>query len=74
MAVKLKILVILYLYYTNFIATNIFLWLISKLKNFKCEKLTLIWFLIHYIASKHREMFTAFFPTKIGFVRFATCQ
>ena len=74
MAVKLKILIILYLYYTNFIATNIFLWLISKLKNFKREKLTLIWFLIHYIASKHREMFTAFFLTKIGFVRFATCQ
>ncbi len=62
------------MYYTNFIATNIFLWLISKLKNFKCEKLTIIWFLIHYIASKHREMFTASFLTKIGFVRFATCQ
>ena len=72
MAVKLKILVNFIFVLHKFHSYKHFLVVDFKIKNFKCEKLTLIWFLIHYIASKHREMFTAFFPTKIGFVRFAT--
>ena len=74
MVVKHKIVVNFIFVLHKFHSYKHFLGVDFKNKKFQTWKVNFYLVLIHYITSKQGEMFTAFFPTKIGFVRFAICQ
>ena len=70
MAVKLNLLDIFIFVLHKFHSYKHFLVVDFKIKTNQKWKVNFNLVLIHYITSKLGKMFTAFFPTKIGFVSF----